>query len=114
MIDAFQTGSAVAPRNRQVKSFLTFNVSDDAARVQDILTALAYLHAPEVELAATGDAAIWASYAAALAPIKIKLNADTSAFHGTDAEFLQHFPVPGIQYAGGWDAVTRLLSASNH
>ena len=40
MIDAFQTGSAVAPRDRSVKNFLTFNKSDDANRVQDILTAL--------------------------------------------------------------------------
>ena len=39
-IDAFQTGAAVAPRDRQAAMFLTFNKSDDANRVQDILTAL--------------------------------------------------------------------------
>ena len=43
LIDAFQTGSAVAPRDRSVKMFLTFNKTDDANRVQDILTALAWL-----------------------------------------------------------------------
>jgi hypothetical protein len=38
LIDAFQTGSAAAPRDRSHKMFLTFNKSDDANRVQDILT----------------------------------------------------------------------------
>ena len=33
MIDAFQTGSVVAPRDRSHRHFLTFNRSDDAARV---------------------------------------------------------------------------------
>ncbi len=44
-IDAFQTGAAVAPRNRDAKMFLTFNRSDDANRVQDILTVLRWLDA---------------------------------------------------------------------
>ncbi|MGH9668028.1 MAG: alpha/beta hydrolase family protein, partial [Bryobacteraceae bacterium] len=43
LITAFQTGPSVAPRDRSEKFFLTFNKSDDAERVQDILTALAYL-----------------------------------------------------------------------
>jgi len=30
-IDAFQTGGAVAPRDRSVKHFAAFNSSDDAA-----------------------------------------------------------------------------------
>jgi dienelactone hydrolase len=36
MIDAFQTGAAVAPRDRSGKFFTTFNKTDDANRVQDI------------------------------------------------------------------------------
>jgi hypothetical protein len=47
MIDAFQTGSAQAPRDRTVKMFLTFNQSEDANRVQDVLTALAWLNTPK-------------------------------------------------------------------
>ena len=54
MIDAFQTGSAVAPRDRSVRNFLTFNKSDDANRVQDILTALAWLNAPHTRLIGLG------------------------------------------------------------
>ncbi len=42
-IDAFQTGSANAPRNSGAHGFTWFNQTDDANRVQDILTALTYL-----------------------------------------------------------------------
>ena len=65
-IDAFQTGAAVAPRNRDAKMFLTFNQSDDANRVQDILTVLRWLDAPDVELVGVGKAAIWCQFAAAI------------------------------------------------
>ena len=43
LIDAFQTGAAVALRDQSAKYFLTFNQTDDANRVQDILTGLAFL-----------------------------------------------------------------------
>ena len=42
-IDAFQTGSAVAPRDTSGRGFVNFNQTNDANRVQDILTALEYL-----------------------------------------------------------------------
>ncbi len=111
LIDAFQTGSAKVTRDRSHRYFLTFNRSDDANRVQDILTALAYLGSKThggVELIGLDRAAVWAVFAAALAPGKVKLSADTSAFSGTDQEFLDRFFVPGIQRAGGWQAALEL------
>src|SRR5262249_42331151 len=66
LIDAFQTGTAVAPRDRSHRHFLTFNKSDDANRVQDILTALAYANG--TELYGVGKAAVWCTFAAAVAP----------------------------------------------
>jgi dienelactone hydrolase len=108
-IDAFQTGAAVAPRNRDAKMFLTFNKSDDANRVQDILTVLRWLDAPEVELVGVGKAAIWCQFAAAIARQKVILKADVSNFTGTDSEYVDRFFVPGIQRAGGL-RVARLLS----
>ncbi len=108
-IDAFQTGAAVAPRGRDAKMFLTFNRSDDANRVQDILTVLRWLDTPEVELVGIGNAAIWCQFAAAIAREKVILKADVSNFTGTDREFLDRFFVPGIQRAGGL-RVARLLS----
>jgi hypothetical protein len=113
-IDVFQTGKAVAARARDVKHFLAFNQSDDACRVQDILTALVWLHKKypgTVEIVGIGTAAgVWTEFAAAIAPLAVKLRNDIRAFHGTDSEFLQYFNVPGIQTAGGLAAAERLTA----
>jgi predicted DNA-binding transcriptional regulator AlpA len=102
LIDAFQTGAAVAPRGKQDKFYLTFHKSDDSNRVQDILTALAFLEkSGNAELIGMGRAAVWALFAAAVAPQPVKLQADLGNFHGSDQDFIDHFFVPGIQRAGG-------------
>jgi dienelactone hydrolase len=114
-IDAFQTGSAVSPRKTDARHFLTFNQSDAANRVQDILTAAAFLKsqgATAVTLKCTGKAAVWCTFAAAVAPVQLKLDAPVSGFTGTDAEFERDFFVPGIQRAGGWKAAVALARAS--
>ncbi|HEY1341659.1 MAG TPA: hypothetical protein VGF59_29310, partial [Bryobacteraceae bacterium] len=111
LIDAFQTGSAVAPRDRSHKMFLTFNHSDDANRVQDILTALAWLHTPRTRLVGVGKAGVWCLFAAAVAPQVVDLKADVVGFTGTDEDFEKNFFVPGIQRAGGLSAARRVLSS---
>ncbi len=108
-IDAFQTGSAVAPRDRSHQFFLTFNRSDDASRVQDILTALRLLNTPGVELVCTGKAAVWCTFAAAVTPVPVKLANGADQFRGTDEDFIRDFFVPGIQHAGGIAAARRVL-----
>jgi hypothetical protein len=108
MIDAFQTGSAIAPRNRSARMFLTFNKSDDANRVQDILTALAWLHQPHTTLVGIGKAAVWTLFAAAVSPEPVELHADLSHFQGNDDDFTTSFFVPGIQRAGGLQAARSL------
>ncbi len=113
LIDAFQTGRAVAPRDRSHRHFLTFNLSDDANRVQDILTALAFLrsrHPDRAELIGLGRAAVWAVFAAAVSPSGVQLTAELEGFRGTDEDFLERFFVPGIQRAGGLAAALRLTS----
>lgn len=112
LIDAFQTGTAVAPRNRSAKMFLTFNKSDDANRVQDILTALAWLKQANTQLVGLGKSAIWCEFAAAISPVAVNLQADLSNFHGTDEEFLKDFFVPGIQRAGGLPAARTLVKGN--
>jgi dienelactone hydrolase len=108
MIDAFQTGSAVAPRDRSVKMFLTFNKSDDANRVQDILTALAWLNTPKTALVGLGKANVWCLFAAAVArqPVDFSMSA---SFTGKDQEYIDAFFVPGIQRAGGLKAAQALV-----
>jgi len=110
-IDAFQTGAAVAPRDRSAAMFLTFNRSDDANRVQDILTVLRWLDAPDIELVGVGRAAVWCQFAAALSRQRVVLNADLANFTGTDQDYIDGFFVPGIQRAGGLRAA-RLLSGN--
>jgi dienelactone hydrolase len=100
-IDAFGTGRAVAARNQSVHHFLTFNKTDDANRVQDILTALAFLNTPNVRLAGRGKAGVWCLFAAALAQQPVDLRADLAHFSGSDQDFIDAFFVPGIQRAGG-------------
>ncbi len=114
-IDAFQTGSAAAPRDRTRSHFVTFNVTEDQARVQDVLTALRWLEdkatgAPE--LVGSGNAAIWARFAAAVygRPSAVR---GAAAFQGTDKEFEDKFFVPAIQRAGGWKSAMS-LTASPH
>ncbi|HEY2013480.1 MAG TPA: hypothetical protein VGH38_08270, partial [Bryobacteraceae bacterium] len=108
MIDAFQTATAAAPRDRSVPMFLTFNKSDDANRVQDILTALAWLNTPKTRLVGIGKAAVWCVFAAAVAGQPVELQADLGGFTGTDQNFIDSFFVPGIQRAGGLRAARQL------
>ncbi|MGP8243393.1 MAG: alpha/beta hydrolase family protein [Bryobacteraceae bacterium] len=108
MLDAFQTGSAVAPRDRSARMFLTFNKSDDANRVQDILTALAWLNTPKTLLVGIGKAGVWTLFAAALAREPVDLRADLANFTGTDEDYIAGFFVPGIQRAGGLRAAREL------
>jgi dienelactone hydrolase len=112
LIDAFQTGSAVEPRDRSSQIFTGLNQSDDACRVQDILTALAFAGQKaggQVELVGLGKAGLWATFAAAVAPTAPKLRADAAWFKSTEQDYLDSFNVPLIERAGGLAAAQRLL-----
>ena len=109
LIDAFQTGTAVAKRDSSHQHFLTFNKTDDANRVQDVLTALAHLNSRDVRLVGTGKAAVWCLFAAAVAPSPVALEADIAGFKGEDDDFVRDFFVPGIQRAGGLRAAQALV-----
>ena len=101
-------------RDQEARYFLTFNRSDDANRVQDILTAVAWLRQlgeKDITVVGTGKAAVWATFAAAVLPEAVKLEAPLGAFRGTDQDFVESLFVPGIQKAGGLEAALRLLTA---
>ena len=126
-VDVFQTGTAKAPRSGDIAAgplakvegdtdeeeradaaagygkFLTFNVSDDAARVQDIVTAIVYANRShhDVEVFATGDAALWATFAAAVGDSPVSLHVEDVPNLTSDADYVRHFNVPGILRAGG-------------
>lgn len=136
LLDVFQTGAAKAPRAGDIASgpapklpddaddeaqadaaagypkFLTFNVSDDAARVQDIVTAIAYSakSGGDVEVFATGDAALWSIFAAAVSPARVSLHLEDVPSMTTDADYVQYFNVPGILRAGGLPVAEKLAN----
>lgn len=116
LIDAFQTGTAKAARDRSHRQFLTFNRSDSAARVQDVQAALQWLAAKRpsetVELTAEGEAQWWALFAAATTPVPVRFSASSLAFKVSDLELTKVFFVPGLQRAGGVEAAAKILKVS--
>jgi hypothetical protein len=134
--DVFQTGTARAPRpgdvavgpipkssedgDEEVRAdaaagygkFFTFNVSVDAARVQDIVTAIAYAKTKgsEVEIFASADAAVWATFTAAVSDIPVSLHLDNVPELHSNSDYVQHFNVPGILRAGGLPVAQELAN----
>jgi dienelactone hydrolase len=125
VLDVFQTGAAKATRDRDDHPaaaedpgtgggpmFLTYNVSDDQARVQDVLTAIAYAQqlGRKVKIHASGDAALWALFADAVLDAPVEQVTENMPELRSDEDYLQHFNVPGIERAGGVE-VARQFSA---
>jgi dienelactone hydrolase len=114
-IDAFQTGSAIAPRNTSGRGFTSYNQTNDANRVQDILTALEYLRtrskAQTVNLVGLDIAGVWSYFARAMAGEGVSLAADLVQFPAdTDSEYLNRFHVPGLRKAGDFRAAAVLTT----
>jgi len=112
-IDAFQTGSAVAPRDTKNRAYLHFNQTNDANRVQDIVTALEYLRsrskAQTVNLVGLEMAGVWSYFARTMAGEGVNLAADLTQFAAdTDAEYVKRFFIPGVRKAGDFHAAAVL------
>jgi hypothetical protein len=87
------------------KYFTTYNRTDAAERVQDILTALAYIKSrPDVGrvcLAGVEDAGLWCLLARALAPQVESCAVDARKFNVEDDEaFLERLWIPLLRRAG--------------
>jgi dienelactone hydrolase len=111
-IDAFQTGRAKAPRAHK-RAFTVFNGTDDANRVQDILTAVTYLQSRSngrtVNLIGLEMAGVWSYFARALAGPGVNLAADLAQFRtDLDQEYLDKFFTPGLRKAGDFRAAAVL------
>jgi dienelactone hydrolase len=110
-IDAFQTGSAVVPRDTSSRAFANFNQTNDANRVQDILTALEYLRtrskAQTVNLVGLETAGLWSYFARAVAGGGVNLAADMAQFAAdTDEEYVNKLFIPGLRRAGDFRAAS--------
>jgi hypothetical protein len=112
-IDAFQTGSAVAPRDTSNRAYLHFNQTNDANRVQDIVTAIEYLRSRSksqtVNLVGLGMAGVWSYFARTAAGDGVNLAADLAQFAAdTDTEYVNRFFIPGLRKAGDFHAASVL------
>lgn len=121
LIDAFQTGSAATERDiaavgrNAERYYHVFNRSDDANRVQDILTAAAFLRShtgfESISLVASGRAGLWALLAASLDGGIAAVVADLDNFDATnDAAYAESLFIPGLRRAGDFRAAAALTS----
>ncbi len=115
-IDAFNTGSARANRDTASPFFTTYNRTDDANRVQDILTALALLKREGVvrlNLVGFEEAGLWCLLARALAPELDQTAADAAQFRSAeDRSYLDRLYIPIIRRAGGFRSALTLAQTS--
>lgn len=110
-VEVFQTGAAATDRGPLRGDHLTFNRSDDAERVQDILTALYFANSsrpPELRLVCGKRAMLWCLAAAALAPVPVAFTEAERLEALTDEEVAKRLFIPGLQRAGGVAALRQL------
>ena len=120
-IDVFQTARARDTRdiagagNSAERHFTTFNRTDSANRIQDVLTAITYFrtrfNAREINLVGIGEGGVWSLFARALDDDGIRLIADLDGFDaGSDAEFESKLFIPHIRKAGDFRAASVLVA----
>ncbi|MBN1845757.1 MAG: prolyl oligopeptidase family serine peptidase [Sedimentisphaerales bacterium] len=108
-IDCFLTGEFLsadgkAQRPRADKHDLTYNRTDLAERIQDILTAVAFCHsrAERINLVGLERAGLWCLLARPLARDVHKTVADADQFDpGTEAAWQSDMLIPGLRRIGG-------------
>jgi dienelactone hydrolase len=114
--DLYQTGSAKAPIKERHTHHETFNPSDDAAKVQDLLTTIAYARqqgATQVKLVGAAQGTAWAVLAAAVAGDAATIEAPSANAHPewqNDEWLVKNCFIPGLQRVGGLATAVRLLN----
>ncbi|MCS7186280.1 MAG: hypothetical protein RMK89_04930, partial [Armatimonadota bacterium] len=102
-VDVFRTGMASGERKTDVQFFTTYNRTDDAERVQDIVTAIAYLRQrfKRIHLIGTGTAGLWVLMAAAVTEGDGKVIVDAAQFDASsDDEFVKRLFIPCLRRVG--------------
>lgn len=116
-VDTFNTGEVQASRDMNDRFFTTYNRTDDANRVQDVLTALSYLQRRReivrINLAGFGKAGLWCLLARALAPELHRTAADVSGFQSNkDQAYLTHLYIPVLRRAGDFKTALTVAPTS--
>lgn len=119
IIDCFNTGEhigspASADRLTRYKFYTTYNPTDTSNRVQDILTALAFLNAgtqAKVQLVGIGEAGPRCLLARAFAPNIQHTVIDMNSFDDADDEqFIKQLFVPCLRRAGDFRTAAALIA----
>ena len=117
-VSPFLTGASPSNagcRDTDVPHFYTYNPSDAACRIQDILTALAFVQSradvTACHLAGMGAAGLWCLFARALAPEAGRTLVDANRFRaGSDAHWAEHLFIPAIRAVGDLRAAGALIA----
>ena len=120
--DLFLTGTHSSAEGKVIRDtsyrfFTTYNRTDAALRVQDILTALAYLKSQAsvstLNLIGLGEAGLWCLLAAGFTDVEHTV-VDANQFDsGNDATYLHTLPIPSIRRVGDFRTAGTLV-ASRH
>ena len=119
IIDCFNTGEHIGPpasadRLTRYKYYTTYNPTDTSNRVQDILTALAFLNAgteAKVQLVGIGEAGPWCLLARAFAPNVQRTVIDMNGLDDADdGQFIKQLFVPCLRRAGDFRTAATLIA----
>lgn len=120
MPDLFLTGEhhntfANTKRNTDTSHYYTYNQSDTALRVQDILTSLTFLQSHTIiehtSIIAEGDAGLWSVLAAPFAGNIDAIIADANQFPtGRDGAYMDQLYIPGLRRAGDFRVAQSLIA----
>jgi hypothetical protein len=116
-IDSFLTGEHRGPfhetkREHYGKHFATFNATDDCLRMQDVLTAVAWLRQRDdvatINLIGLDEAGLWCLMAGTFTSDLDAMAVDVIQFrHSDESAWLERLTIPGILRVGGFEtAVT--------
>ncbi len=103
--DVFNTGRSAFVRGEERKFFTTYNRTDDANRIQDILTSLSYLRSQAgslpIKIVGFERAGPWSLIARGLAADDAAAAVDLDQFDArSDRAYLEKMNIPGIRRAG--------------
>ena len=113
LVDVYQTGAAVAKRPPSRSDHLVFHPSDDAQRVQDILTGLASVAAraeTAIGLICDKPAAVWCWAAAAVAGRPVRILGPGADLVDLERDLPKLLFAPGIKRAGGLSLIEELVA----
>ncbi len=118
-VDLFLTGvhssaDGKVIRDDSLRYFTTYNRTDAALRIQDILTALAYLKSQvsvsTLNLIGLGEAGLWCLLAAGFADVA-RTVVDANRFDSdSDAAYLHTVPIPSIRRVGDFRTAGTLVA----